>query len=98
MPRWKSSPDLLGVTAAEELVLAAWSRSPLSCGSRARACVESWLLRSRLAHQRQEVTGLGEHSTSVGDPAVRAPPPPGRGEPTSQASPFRAVVPFTLGA
>lgn len=59
---WRNSPGLLGVMAARPGCLATDLHSS---GSRARACVESWLLRSRLAHQGPEVTGLGGHSTSV---------------------------------
>lgn len=43
----KDSLNLLGVVAGEELILAAWPPDhgpPRLCGSRDRACVESWLL------------------------------------------------------
>lgn len=51
-------------------------RLPLSCGSGDNACVESRLLCACLAHQRQEVTGLREHSKLVADLALEAKPSP----------------------
>lgn len=82
-----NSPNLSGVMAGEELVLASWPwTSTLLWQQGTQLCGEP-LLHSHLAHQRQEVTGLREHSTLVADLALEAQPSRKYGcEPYLQAS------------
>lgn len=96
MPLWKNVTNLLGVTAREELTLAArlqptlmWQQGQCLCGEH--------VLSSRLAHQRWAVTGLREHSKSVADLAWRQSLSPGVSCTCKHHFPFRAMALHTSG-